>query len=90
MTSPPGMTVRVIAIAVMTMMPAVRPFAQASSATASADVALAVGGDVPHAISLTPADLKAMPRTTVTVSEEGREVKSCWRVVVPEPEYRRV
>src|SRR6185295_4354565 len=75
MTSTLGMTVRVMAAAVMTVMPAVRPFAQAPAPTASSDVALAVGGDVPHAISLTAADLKAMPRTTVTVKEEGREIK---------------
>ena len=49
-------------------------FAQAPAA-ANAHATLAVGGDVPHPLSLTPADIKVMPRTSVTVSEEGREVK---------------
>lgn len=44
-------------------------------ASAAAQTTLTVGGDVPHPLSLTPADIKEMPRTTVTVSEEGREVK---------------
>jgi len=35
---------------------------------------LSVGGDVKDSLTLTPSDIKAMPRTTVTVSEEGREV----------------
>src|SRR5215468_2599892 len=49
-------------------------FAQSPDA-ASAQATLTVGGDVPHPLSITPADIKSMPRTTVTVSEEGREVK---------------
>ena len=48
--------------------------AQAPASTAS-QTTLSVGGDVPHPLSFTPADIKAMPRITVTVSEEGREVK---------------
>ena len=50
-------------------------FAQAPASAGGAQAALSVGGDVPHPLSLTPADIKAMPRTTVTVTEEGREVK---------------
>jgi DMSO/TMAO reductase YedYZ molybdopterin-dependent catalytic subunit len=53
---------------------AAQPAAQAPGGTAGAEAALAVGGDVAHAISLTAADIKAMTRTTVTVSEEGREI----------------
>jgi DMSO/TMAO reductase YedYZ molybdopterin-dependent catalytic subunit len=49
--------------------------AQAPGPPGSAVVAFTVGGDVTRAMSITPADLKTMPRTTVTVSEEGREVK---------------
>jgi DMSO/TMAO reductase YedYZ molybdopterin-dependent catalytic subunit len=49
-------------------------FVQAPVSAAS-QMTLTVGGDVPHPLSLTPADIKAMPRTTVTVSEEGRDVK---------------
>jgi hypothetical protein len=37
--------------------------------------ALTVGGDVKEPLTITPADINGMPRTTVTVSEEGREVK---------------
>ena len=36
---------------------------------------LIVGGDVALPLTLEPEALKAMPRTTVTVTEEGREVK---------------
>src|SRR5579862_5381475 len=61
-------TLAILAFAVITT---AQPFAQA---TADAP-ALAIGGDVKTALTLTPADLKAMPRKTVTVSEEGREVK---------------
>ena len=52
-----------------------RTFAQAPAPAAGATGVLTVGGDVKTPLSLTPDDLKAMPRTTVTVSEEGREVK---------------
>ena len=41
----------------------------------SAGAVLSVSGDVPHALTLTPNDLKAMPRTTVTIVDQGREVK---------------
>jgi DMSO/TMAO reductase YedYZ molybdopterin-dependent catalytic subunit len=36
---------------------------------------LIIGGDVAQPLTLEPDALKAMPRTTVTVTEEGREVK---------------
>jgi len=52
-----------------------RLLAQAPAPAAGAAPLLAVGGDVQHPMSLTSADLRAMPRTTVTVSEEGREIK---------------
>src|SRR5262245_42589359 len=35
---------------------------------------LIIGGDVPTTLTLTPADMKGMPRTTVTIPEEGRQV----------------
>ena len=60
-------------VTVLTCSPAV--FAQTPASPAGAQATLSVGGDVPHPLSLTPADIKAMPRTTVTVTEEGREVK---------------
>jgi DMSO/TMAO reductase YedYZ molybdopterin-dependent catalytic subunit len=36
---------------------------------------LVVAGDVTQPLALQPSDLKTMPRTTVTVTEEGREIK---------------
>jgi len=41
----------------------------------TSDTTPVVGGDVTTPLTLTPADLKALPRTTVTVAEEGREVR---------------
>src|SRR5262245_15785800 len=35
---------------------------------------LVIGGDVTTTLTVTPADIKDMPRTTVTVAEEGRQV----------------
>src|SRR5262249_40436079 len=46
-----------------------------AQAPASTQATLTVGGHVAHPSSAPPADIKAMPRTTVTVSEEGRDVK---------------
>src|ERR1700761_1699733 len=36
---------------------------------------LAVSGDVPHPFTVTAADLRSMPRTTVTIPEDGRDAK---------------
>lgn len=36
---------------------------------------LTVTGDVKQPLTISPSDLKSMPRTTVTVSEEGRDIK---------------
>jgi len=36
---------------------------------------LTVAGDVSTPLTITPAELKAMPRTTVSVADQGREVK---------------
>src|SRR5262245_51169553 len=44
-------------------------------ANTSSDTALVVGGDVTTPLTLAPADIKALPRTTATVAEEGREVR---------------
>jgi DMSO/TMAO reductase YedYZ molybdopterin-dependent catalytic subunit len=46
---------------------------QAATAAAPAET-LVIAGDVSQALTITPADLKAMPRTMVTVSEEGRQI----------------
>jgi hypothetical protein len=55
----------------------VRPaIAQApAAAPTEAPASLVIGGDVTQPLSLQPAELKSMPRTTVTVTEEGREIK---------------
>lgn len=48
--------------------------AQSSQATApAAGATLEVAGDVTKALTITPADLKAMPRTNVTVSDAGKD-----------------
>jgi DMSO/TMAO reductase YedYZ molybdopterin-dependent catalytic subunit len=46
---------------------------QAAPAAAPAET-LVIAGDVTQALTITPADLKAMPRTRVAVSEEGRQI----------------
>ena len=46
-----------------------------SSTPPAADATLSVSGDVARPLTLTPAELKTMPRTTVTVMDQGREVK---------------
>src|SRR5262245_48932496 len=40
----------------------------------AAEATLVVGGDVTQPLTLKPAELKSMPRTTVTVSEQGRDI----------------
>jgi DMSO/TMAO reductase YedYZ molybdopterin-dependent catalytic subunit len=47
--------------------------AQAPAAAAPAET-LVIAGDVTQALTITTADLKAMPRTTVAVTEEGRQI----------------
>jgi len=48
---------------------------QTSPAAPATDSTLAISGDVPRPLTLTPAELKAMPRTTVSIVDQGREVK---------------
>jgi DMSO/TMAO reductase YedYZ molybdopterin-dependent catalytic subunit len=69
-----------VGIAVLLGWPAA-PIAQSSTGTAkpaaptvSAPTALAVGGDVPTPLMLTAADLKALPRSRVEVTDDGRVV----------------
>ena len=48
--------------------------AQSPQATApAAAVTLEIAGDVTKALTITPADLKAMPRTKVTVNDSGKD-----------------
>ena len=47
---------------------------RAQTPAAASDQTLVVAGDVTQALTLKPSDLKTMPRTSVTVSEEGREI----------------
>jgi DMSO/TMAO reductase YedYZ molybdopterin-dependent catalytic subunit len=48
--------------------------ARAQTPAAATEQTLVVTGDVTQALTLKPSDLKTMPRTTVTVTEEGREI----------------
>ncbi len=67
-------TIAVAAFAGLTA--ATHAVAQSSvPAPAAAPANLVIGGDVTQTLTLQPAELKSMPRTTVTVSEEGREIK---------------
>ncbi len=52
------------------------PSVVATSQTAAAPVeaTLEIAGDVAKPFTITPADLKAMPRTSVTVNEEAKDV----------------
>jgi len=49
--------------------------APASPAADAAPATLIVGGDVATPLTLTPADIKAMPRTTVNVREGDRQMR---------------
>jgi DMSO/TMAO reductase YedYZ molybdopterin-dependent catalytic subunit len=48
--------------------------ASGQAAAVAADATLQIGGDIPKPFAITPAELKTMPRTAVTVSEEAKEV----------------
>ncbi len=65
----PGVLIRMLFVAGLALGQA----APAPAAPAAGKMLL-VGGDVAQPLTLTPAELKSMPRTTVTVSEEGREI----------------
>lgn len=59
----------VMALAVVACATLARAQAPADSTT------LAVAGEIPHPFTVTVADLKSMPRTSVTIPEDGRDVK---------------
>jgi hypothetical protein len=48
---------------------------QASAPRDPASGTLVIAGDVKETVSITPAELKTMPRTTVTVEDNGRPVR---------------
>jgi DMSO/TMAO reductase YedYZ molybdopterin-dependent catalytic subunit len=50
------------------------PVEAQTPAAAAADDTLAIAGDVTQPLTLKPADLKTMPRTTVMVNDEGRQI----------------
>jgi len=50
-------------------------FAGTSLSRAQTDQVLAIAGDVSKPLALTAAELKALPRTTVSLLDQGREVK---------------
>jgi DMSO/TMAO reductase YedYZ molybdopterin-dependent catalytic subunit len=49
--------------------------ALAQAPSPAQDQSFVVAGDVTQSLTVNATDLKAMPRTTVTVTEEGREIK---------------
>ena len=48
---------------------------RAQAPAAAQDQSFVVAGDVTQPLTVSTTELKAMPRTTVTVTEEGREIK---------------
>jgi Oxidoreductase molybdopterin binding domain len=52
----------------------VEPAPAQTQAAAPPDGALIIAGDVTQTLSIKPADLKAMPRTSVTVTENGEQI----------------
>jgi hypothetical protein len=50
------------------------PVRTQSPAAVAPGEALVIAGEVTQALTIAPGDLKTMPRTTVTVSEEGRQI----------------
>src|SRR5262245_7833070 len=59
-----------IGVAALTAVAAARPV----EAQTDAAVALAIAGDVRTPVSITPAELKALPRTRVEMKDEGKTV----------------
>src|SRR5262245_15332914 len=59
-----------VGVAALTAVAAARPVA----AQTDAAVALAIAGDVRTPVSITPAELKALPRTRVEMKDEGKTV----------------
>jgi DMSO/TMAO reductase YedYZ molybdopterin-dependent catalytic subunit len=49
--------------------------AAGAQTAAPTDGAVVIGGDVATTLTITPADLKSMPRTAVTIDEQGTQVK---------------
>src|SRR5262249_37459160 len=74
MTKTRTLPFRLLAASLVLAAFAVRGAAQSPNSSAP-DGVLTVGGDVTHALTVSAADLKSMPRTTVSISEYGREVK---------------
>ena len=66
-------TLRVLALsvtAVLVLLTGTAPALAQNAGTAATEVA--IGGDVPKPFTLTLADLKSMPRTTVTVKDDAK------------------
>jgi DMSO/TMAO reductase YedYZ molybdopterin-dependent catalytic subunit len=71
----PSMVKLIVALAIASAaMLAQARATSAQTATTAVSGALTVSGDVKEQVTVTPADIKSMPRTTVKVNEEGREV----------------
>ena len=61
-------------VAVVVLGVAAQAQTPAPSAPPQPPAPLTIAGDVPNPLTLSPADLKAYPRTTVTIQDEGRAV----------------
>ncbi len=66
------MTARIAVLAGLLLL---APVAAGAQQAPAAQATLQVTGSVSSPITLTPADLKAMPRTAVTIKSDGRDVK---------------
>jgi DMSO/TMAO reductase YedYZ molybdopterin-dependent catalytic subunit len=75
-TSPARRLIPHIAVGVCALLLTMRgTSAQTPAPATPTDAALTIAGDVTRPLTLSPAELKTMPRTTVTIVDQGREVK---------------
>ena len=74
MTMRHGSRSRVIAAAFVVLLPTLVGAQAPAPTPAPAVTALTIGGDVATPVTLTPAELKTMPRTRVEIKEEGRAI----------------
>jgi DMSO/TMAO reductase YedYZ molybdopterin-dependent catalytic subunit len=75
MLNKPNSFIEQLAVFCLAILTAATPMAQAQAPAPAAEASLVIGGDVKTPLKLSPGDIKAMPRTTVTVTAEGRDEK---------------
>jgi len=63
-----------VSLASLLVLALVRPPSVVAQTGSAPNATLVIGGDVKQSLTITPSDLKAMPRTTVTISEQGRDI----------------